>query len=100
MSGEKITKAQFVEEMTATFFDVTDYDDCVNWWRSFIDSYIDSGIIPKSATRWNNPFLKTLKDKLNACLSNIYKSNIKGEVKYENFCLWNTTKRNVQQLNN
>jgi hypothetical protein len=57
----KLNKDEFAKEIKGSISDVKDKQDCVDWWGAHIDAYIEDGLIPESATKWKNPFLKDFK---------------------------------------
>ena len=56
-----LSKIEFIGEIKHSISDVRDKQDCVDWWNSHVDAYIEDKIIPKSATKWRNPFLRRFK---------------------------------------
>ncbi len=60
-----MTKNQFMEEFEMMVLpDVWNKEDCVNAWKSTIDSYIEDGLLTKRARKWVNPYVKVFENKL------------------------------------
>jgi hypothetical protein len=59
-----LNKQEFIKEIEGSLSDVRDRQDCKDWWGSHIDAYQEDGLIPASASRWTNPFLKEFEDDL------------------------------------
>lgn len=58
----KLTKQQFINEVRGSLDDVRDYQDCIDWWNSLIDAYLEDELIPQNARGWKNPFLKQFEE--------------------------------------
>jgi len=57
-----LTKQQFINEIESSLGDVRSQEDCVDWWDSHIEAYLEDKLISKSALKWKNSFINQFEE--------------------------------------